>query len=198
MKISYRMLLFSFPLTLALTTPPLLWGQANLENPSSGSYQSGISLVSGWKCTAGTITVTFDNGPPVQVLYGSTREDTRGVCGDANNGFGLLWNWNLLGEGIHTIRAYDSSIQFASATFTVGTLGTEFLSGASAHPRILDFPQQGLSTFLRWQEGQQNFAITGVCPPLQGCCSGHGDVCDCREGVVICCDDTPSPTCRLP
>lgn len=81
MKTPYKTLLSSLPLILSITIPQLLQAQSNLENPAPGSYKSGISLVSGWKCTAGTITVTFDNGPPIQVPYGSTREDTQGVWG---------------------------------------------------------------------------------------------------------------------
>jgi len=30
---------------------------------------------------------------------------------------------------------------------------------------------------------------------LQGCCSHHGGVCDCKYGRVVCCDGTFSPTC---
>lgn len=29
-----------------------------------------------------------------------------------------------------------------------------------------------------------------------GCCSWHGGVCGCRNGRVVCCDGTLSPTCR--
>ena len=31
--------------------------------------------------------------------------DTRSVCGDANNGFGLLVNMNSFGPGAHSVRA---------------------------------------------------------------------------------------------
>lgn len=110
-------------LALGFASPQLLWAQGVLENPSSGSFQSGIGLVSGWKCTATTVTVSFDGGPPLQAAYGTSREDTRSVCGDANNGFGLLFNWNLLGKGTHTVRALADGVQFASATFTVTRWG---------------------------------------------------------------------------
>ncbi|HEV8711800.1 MAG TPA: hypothetical protein VGX03_03115 [Candidatus Binatia bacterium] len=78
------------------------WAQGVLENPKDNSFQSGISVISGWKCTAGLVTITFDGGPAVQAAYGTTRADTRRACGDdGNNGFGSLWNWNLLGDGPH-------------------------------------------------------------------------------------------------
>ena len=133
-----------------------------LENPQAGSFQSGIGLVSGWKCTANTITVSFDSGPQLLAAYGTSREDTRSVCGDANNGFGLLFNWNLLGDGVHTIRAFADGVQFASATFTVTTFGTEFLRGASGRYTLLDFPRAGTNVIIRWQESAQNFVIESV------------------------------------
>ena len=58
---------------------------------------------------------------------GATRP---GVCGDSDNGFGLLFNWNLLGDGTHTVRALADGVEFDSATFTVTTLGKEFVRGA--------------------------------------------------------------------
>src|SRR4029453_5100857 len=66
-----------------------------LENPPQGSAVSGISVISGWKCTAGTLTFTIDNGPPGSLVYGSSRGDT--PCNNPNNGFVTLWNWNLVG-----------------------------------------------------------------------------------------------------
>src|SRR5713226_4349061 len=114
---------------LSLLCPGFAWAQANLENPANGSFQSSIGLVSGWKCTAGNLTFTIDNGPPAQLVYGSSRLDTQSVCGHSNTGFAYLINWNLAGDGQHTIQVFDNGVQFASATFTVKTLGHEFLSG---------------------------------------------------------------------
>lgn len=134
---------------------------AALEVPQPASFQSGIGIVSGWKCNAGTITAAFDSGPPIQVAYGTIREDTQGVCGDTNNGFGLLWNWNRLGDGTHTVQLFDNGTLFTNATFTVATLGQEFLRGASGRYLIPNFPVMGTSTIIRWQESAQNFVIEG-------------------------------------
>jgi hypothetical protein len=142
--------------------PAVAPSAGTLENPQAGSFQSGIGLVSGWQCTANTITVGFDSGPQILAAYGTSREDTRSVCGDANNGFGLLFNWNLLGDGVHTIHAFADGVQFASATFTVTTFGTEFLRGASGRYRLLDFPQAGTNVIVLWQESTQNFVIESV------------------------------------
>jgi hypothetical protein len=70
-----------------------------LENPQAGSFQSGIGVISGWTCTANVVEIVIDNASPLPAGYGTTRGDTSAVCGDANNGFGLLWNWNLSGPG---------------------------------------------------------------------------------------------------
>jgi hypothetical protein len=86
-------------LLLGVSTPSTLWAQAWLENPGAGSFQSGIGVVSGWACNANRIEVVFDNTIRVQAGYGTPRGDTRAVCGDDHNGFSLLLNWSLLGNG---------------------------------------------------------------------------------------------------
>ena len=120
---------------------------------------SGLGYVGGWKCTAGTLTFTIDNGPSVPLSYGSSRADTQSVCGKVNTGSIAQINWNLAGNGSHTIRLYDNGVQFAQATFTVTTLGTEFLTGQSGST-TLNFA--GKSVTLTWQENQQNFVITSA------------------------------------
>ena len=77
--------------------------QGYLENPGPESFQSGIGVISGWVCEAEEIVIEL-NGAPQAVAYGTERLDTARVCGDTDNGFGLLFNWNLLGDGEHTVR----------------------------------------------------------------------------------------------
>lgn len=36
----------------------------------------------------------------------------------------------------------------------------------------------------------------GVKLAKRGCCSWHGGVCGCKEGRIVCCDATYSPTCK--
>jgi Matrixin len=129
-----------------------------LENPPQGGFVSGISIISGWKCTAGTLTFTTDNGPPGVLSYGSSRGDT--PCDNINNGFVALWNWNINGAGQHTIRVFDDGVQFAQATFIVTTLGQEFLTDASGAYLLPNFA--GRNVIVQWQESLQNFAIVGV------------------------------------
>ena len=140
--------------------------QARLGNPAPGSFQSGIGVLSGWVCEAETVDLVFEPATGAtfteEAGYGTERPDTAGVCGDTDNGFGLLFNWNRLGEGQHTVRAYADGEEFGHSTFTVTTLGEEFPKGLAQTHEIEDFPAEGQTTTVEWQTGQQNFVITGV------------------------------------
>ena len=91
--------------------------------------------------------------------YGTPRGDTQGACGDSDNGFALLWNWNLLGDGEHTVRALADGVEFARTKVRVTTLGAEFLRGVSGTFPLADFPAAGQTTRIEWQESRQNFVI---------------------------------------
>lgn len=140
----------------------------NLENPLPSSYQSGITLISGWACVPGAnrgtpeigqVTIEIDGGAVLQAGYGTKREDTRSVCGDDNNGFGLLINTNGLGDGVHSLRALADGQEIGRASFTVTTLGVDYLTGVEAAYVVSDFPYNGQNVVLRWQEHLQNFVI---------------------------------------
>src|SRR5215468_3727102 len=114
-------------LVLGFAAPRSLWAQGNLEIPASGSLQSGIGFIAGWRCKAGTLTFTIDDGPAAPLSYGISRGDTQSSGGgDINNGFIAEENWYFAGDGQHTIKVFDNGAQFAEATFTVTTLGQEF------------------------------------------------------------------------
>lgn len=134
--------------------------QGSLENPQPDTFQSGIGLVSGWVCDADAVTFRIDDGPMRDAAYGTSRGDTVGVCGDANNGFGALLNWNLLGDGTHTITAFADGVEFGSAVFDVATLGVPFLTGVTGAYQLPDFPTAGEATVIEWREASQNFVIT--------------------------------------
>ena len=137
-----------------------------LENPFSGSFQSGIGLFSGWVCDASQVEIEINGDPTLTFMagYGTDRIDTTGACGDSNNGFGLLFNWNLLGDGTHTVRALADGVEFDSATFTVTTLGREFVRGAVGECTVENFLTLGETVTLEWQESMQNFVITDYQP----------------------------------
>jgi hypothetical protein len=129
-----------------------------IENPPAGRVISGISLISGWVCTASRVDVVID-GRVVPASYGTPRTDTRGVCGDDNNGYGLLFNWNLLGNGTHTLIARADGVEFARVTFSVVTFGLEFLRGAGGRFTV---PFANRTVTVEWQESSQSFVIVGV------------------------------------
>ena len=155
----------SFLCLLSVSSSPLVWAQAVLENPQPGSFQSGVGVISGWVCEAERVEIVFENGvtaetSTVPASYGTIRTDTQEVCGDSNNGFGLLFNWNKFGDGRHTVRVLSDGVEFAFTTITVTTLGEEFRRGVSGEFTLSNFPEVGTDVVVRWQESQQNFVIT--------------------------------------
>ena len=135
-----------------------------LENPGAASFQSGIGLISGWVCDAEEVEITL-NGEPQEAAYGTARLDTEAVCGDADNGFGLLFNWNLLGDGAHEVVALVDGVELDRATVTVTTLGAEFLRDVTGTCTAADFPTMDETVTLAWQQTQQNFVIVDGMPP---------------------------------
>ena len=129
-----------------------------LENPGAASFQSGIGVLSGWVCAAEVVEIEL-NGVPQEAAYGTERLDTADVCGDTDNGFGLLFNWNLLGEGEHEVVAYVDGVELGRATVSVTTLGQEFLRGVTGTCAAEDFPMVGETVTLEWQQTSQNFVI---------------------------------------
>lgn len=131
-----------------------------LEIPGPGDKLSGIGVISGWKCEAnGDITVRFNDGDPLIMVYGSERGDTSETCEDTNNGFVAIFNWALLGDGEHVAVAYDNDEEFARSRFEVATTGEEFLSEASGQCVVPDFPSAGETTLLEWNESTQHFEM---------------------------------------
>lgn len=131
-----------------------------LEVPANGSFQSGIGFVSGWVCDAETVAIVIDGGlhlPPVSRYIG--RGDTEEICGDQNNGFITQWNWNLMGDGTYTAALVVDGQTLQTNTFTVTTLGEEFVRGAAGECSIPDFPSDGESATFRWQEAVQGLVL---------------------------------------
>ena len=139
-------------------------GQGYIETPSAKSTQSGIGLVSGWHCSASRIEISIDDGPRMLAGSRTSREDTRGVCGRADTGFSLLWNWSILprdcfGCRNHRVAAYADGVRFADVAFEIETFGTEFLTGKAAQYALPNFPEIGSTTWVRWEEEKQNFSV---------------------------------------
>lgn len=149
-----------------------LWAQtATLENPQPGATVSGITAITGWKCTAGEVKVSFDGGPQYVVGYGTIREDTVAVCGDTNNGFSFLWNWGRLSDGNHTVQLFDDGVEFANVNINVMNYGAEFLTGVTNSTFVPNFPAAGETATLTWQQSLQNFVVSkteSLSPPASG------------------------------
>ena len=142
-----------------------------LENPRDGSSQSGVGVISGWVCEAETVEVMIwspDGGRVDRepAAYGTERTDTAyypdgtRICGDTDNGFGLLFNWNSRGDGDHVVDVLVDGELLDRATITVTTLDGEFPRGLSGSYVLEDFPYPGESVTVEWEEALQNFVIT--------------------------------------
>ena len=159
---------FSLARVGAASTPgPSPGAPSSLENPQPGSFHSGIALFSGWSCEGPAIGVGIDGGTPRTVPYGSGRLDTASVCGagNVNTGFGLLFNFNLLGAGLHAAQLFvNGAARGNPVQFNVVVPAGEFLAGASSEVAVPNFPTPGRTTVLIWQQSEQNFAIKSVSP----------------------------------
>ena len=137
-------------------------GVGYLENPGPHSFQSGVGVLSGWVCEADAVELAIGDFPPQAAAYGTERLDTASVCGDTDNGFGLLFNWNRLDDGEHTVVASVDGEELGRATVRVTTLGEEFLRGVEGECVAEDFPSPGETVTLKWQQNSQNFVVTDV------------------------------------
>ena len=131
-----------------------------LEIPSNGTQLSGVGVISGWKCDAGTITVSLNGGARLPTVKGLPRNDTRGACRNSGyNGFVTYMNWAILGDGEHTAVAFDNGVEFARSTFEVATLGEEFVARASLWLRVPNFPSPGEETYFEWNQSTQHLEV---------------------------------------
>ena len=159
-----------FLISLIILSPSLIHAAALLENPGPGTTPSGIGVISGWKCQAdGDLTIRFDGGDAIPLLYGSERTDVRdnGQCleNDHDNvGFVAIWNWGRLDNGEHTAVAYDNGVEFARNTFTVvrASEDKDFLPDVTAECSVFDFPYAGTNAHFKWNTGTQHLELAEV------------------------------------
>ena len=150
--------------------------QQMLENPKDGSFQSGISIISGWVCAAQRVQIRVDTAL-IDAVYGTPRGDTQGVCKDTNNGFSVQVNWNELNEGTHTVALCVDGVCGSSVSVVVTSYGPSFLRGfdglaivACTNNLSPAFPT---STVFTWQESLQNWTIglTPTCTEVSNLCA---------------------------
>ncbi len=134
-----------------------------LENPAPVSFQSGLRVISGWRCAAEEVVIEID-GQPIAAAAGTERADTLDRCGDVANGFGLLVNWAEFGAGAHEVVALVDRVELSRATVTVTVVdATEpYVRGLAKRVAVTGFPTPEETVTLEWQTAQQNFVITGV------------------------------------
>ena len=142
---------------------PLSFAEGLLEIPVVDSTESGIGVISGWHCTATRIDIVIDGLSVGKAGSGTSRNDTTGICGRSDSGYSLLYNYNILTPGSHTISAYADGEVFETRQFnTVRSGGEEFLRGVSKTAIISDFPSSGRIATLQWSQEKQSFVITGI------------------------------------
>ena len=114
-------------------------------------------------CRPTQVVIEID-GQAIAAAAGTERADTLDVCGDVDNGFGLLVNWAEFGAGAHEVVALVDGVELSRATVTVTLVdATEpFVRGLTQRVEVADFPTPEETVTLEWQEAQQNFVITGV------------------------------------
>ncbi|MCK5922255.1 MAG: hypothetical protein KAG66_15025, partial [Methylococcales bacterium] len=139
---------------------PIVKGR--LETPSAGSDESGIGLIGGWVCDAENVSILIDGFPSFDAIYGGPRGDTRSECGDDANGFGLVMNWGLLGDGQHSLRVFADGVQFGSATFNIKTFGVPFFRHGPANFTLSGFPDATKDTIISWSQAHQKFITSGI------------------------------------
>lgn len=153
LKIGAFLLLFAPALAFAL--------EGYLENPQPNATESGISVISGWHCTARNINILIDGNSLGKAGSGTSRMDTANICGRSDTGFSYLYNYSALSQGLHTIRVYADGDVLAERTFTSVKSGREeFLAGANKSVNVSDFPSAGVTSILTWAESKQSFVVT--------------------------------------
>ena len=137
---------------------------ATLDVPSPHTTLSGIGVIHGWKCEAGELTVRFDGGDPLPLVYGSERQDVldAGACDHADVGFVSIMNWGNLGHGQHIAVVYDDGVEFDRSTFNVVTTGEAFLEGVAGQCTIEDFSVSGEDARFVWNQSTQHLELAEV------------------------------------
>jgi len=111
--------------------------------------------------TQNLLRSSINGGSGQKAAYGTDRGDTAGICGDSDNGFGLLYNMSNLGTGEHTAVAFADGLEIGRSTFNTQRLSTgEFLRGARGLALEYNFPSKGREVQLAWVESAQNFLVS--------------------------------------
>ena len=134
-----------------------------LGTPNKGSTVSGVGVISGYHCNSKDITVYIDGNSIGKAGAGTTLLGTLGTCGQTETGYSLVYNFNNLAPGQHTISVTADGVTFDSGTFyTVQSGGVPWLAGVAAEATLDNFPTAGKRATLVWYQSYQNFVITKI------------------------------------
>lgn len=134
-----------------------------LGTPNKGSTVSGVGVISGYHCSSKDITVYIDGNSIGKAGSGTTLLGTLGTCGQTETGYSLLYNFNNLAPGPHTISVTADGVTFDSGTFyTIQSGGVPWLAGLSAEITVDNFPAAGKKATLVWYQSYQNFIVTKI------------------------------------
>jgi hypothetical protein len=134
-----------------------------LGTPVDGSTVSGVGVISGYHCSSKNIEVFIDGVSMGPAGAGTRLLGTQDVCGRTDTGYSLLYNFNNLANGQHTISVAADGVVFGTNTVTTfKSGGVNWLSGASESLKIYDFPTSGEMATIDWVQSYQNFLITKI------------------------------------
>jgi len=139
-----------------------------LGSPKPNEVVSGIGVIRGWACTdepvlIGHISYKIDDNPIQAIPYGSSRRDTKTVCGGkVQNGYGAVINWNRFSLGEHTFKLFVDGQEVVNQNIVVSGTGERFLKGLDAEYVLDNFPNAGDKTTVRWSQSAQDFTIVDV------------------------------------
>ena len=132
-----------------------------LGTPAKASTVSGVGVISGYHCTSKDIEIRIDGASLGKAGAGTTLLGTLPVCGATDTGYSLLYNFNNLADGTHTVTAYANGVLFDTSTVTtVRSGGTPWLTGMTRSTTVSEFPAAGKSVTLDWVQSYQNFLVT--------------------------------------
>lgn len=144
-----------------------IFSRQTIGTPNNGTVVSGVGVFSGYSCDSKNIEIFVDG-----ISLGKAGAGTNmplmadpSLCGHADVGYSLLYNYNKFAAGQHTVTATADGNQFASSIFYTIKLNsspTPWVSGLTKEITINDFPAIGQTSTLDWVESYQNFVITNV------------------------------------
>lgn len=158
---------FSHGVIAAFLTLASSWAAAYppgyFENPAPNATESGISVFSGWHCTAKSVEVLIDGVSWGNAGIGTRRPDLQEICGHESAGFSFLFNFNELSVGSHVATILIDGNHWVDRDFSiVRSGGTQFLRDAHRTEYLRDFPAgTGAVAKLEWSEPKQSFVVTG-------------------------------------